>query len=213
LNFFNIDIVIELSLVALMRSTLGGMSVRSVKSLHGPRGRRAVTPGVTVNTRSYVTPGVTVNTRPYVLKRRRALLKKLSACDQNPIDIVEKKGGNYRIYLNAAAFEEVRDAIVNLLHLGKQTGRGSRHVSVVHIRDEDDNIETETYTINNWAAIVKPKSTPKTVPKLGGDCCIVLNLYRTKSSFLINGKDAPTFMKLATRCCMILCLKCSPNSW
>ena len=58
----------------------------------------------------------------------------------------------------------------------------------------EDNIQTEIYTISNWAVIVK---NTKTVLIHRGECSIVINLYRTQSSCLINGGDAAAFVLIA----------------
>ena len=58
----------------------------------------------------------------------------------------------------------------------------------------EDNIQTEIYTTNNWAALVK---NTKTALQHGGECSIVINLYRTQSSCLINGRYAAAFMLFA----------------
>ena len=71
-----------------------------------------------------------------------------------------------------------------LLHINPSSDQGLRYVIVETELDMEDNIQTEIYTINNWAAIVKNTNTAL---QHRGECSIVINLYRTQSGCLING--------------------------
>ena len=77
-----------------------------------------------------------------MLNKTKQLQKKLEACNHEIIEIVEKKGNNFRIYLNTASFKEVRTTLVGLLHINPSSDRSSRHVIVETESDMEDNIQT-----------------------------------------------------------------------
>ena len=133
--------------------------------------------------------------KTYKLNKLKALQKKLHSCQLSPIEVIEKNCGNFVITCNTAAFEQVRGAFFNLLHLNNQTGMGSRHIKTTTQSDCDGIVDTEVICITNWAAVAKPSTT--TAQILNGECVISLSIYRGKSKCLINGKDAGIFVDLA----------------
>ena len=139
------------------------------------------------------TPTSTRRKKSHTPNKTKQQQKKLEACSRETIEIVEKKGDNFRLYLNTASFEEVRNIFLGLLHINPSSDRSSRHVVEME-SDMEDNIQTEIYTINNWAAIF---NNTETALQHRGECFIVINLYRTQSSCPINGGDAAAFMLIA----------------
>ena len=142
------------------------------------------------------TSNTTTRAHSYELDMQRARNNLAGACSREQhIKIVRKDAHNYRLFMSAAAFGEVRDALLDLVRVKIGT-RPSRYVERRVDTDKNGRPVTETYKISNWAAIVKKGNN--LAKSLTGPCTISINTYITKSDLLINGESAEIFMRIAS---------------
>ena len=122
-----------------------------------------------------------VRTKTYSINKEKAMAKKRDACDK--LNLFDLRGGNYYLDLNTATFEAFKKAIFNNLHM---PGMGkSRHIQLIEDIDTDGIHTQDIVKITNWQALTTNLRGDKS-----GPCFIVINLYRTKSSVMVNGKNA-----------------------
>ena len=105
---------------------------------------------------------------------------------------MEKDSCNFVISFNTGAFELLREAIGSIIYTVE--GRNSRQLEHDKDKDSEGNIVSELYTIKNWAVVAKSSKHAK----LNGSCTVRIHIYRTTSRCLINGRDAATFVDIAT---------------
>ena len=139
----------------------------------------------------------TTRRKSYTLDKHNAIAKKIASCSRN-MRFEEKKDGNRTISLSTAAFEAFRELILTNIHL--PTGP-SRHIEYVKDIEEGEGlIVQDTLKIKSWQALHQPLSHGKT-----GSCSVTINMYRTNSSALINGRDSKIVFnavkKLLTEIC------------
>ena len=84
---------------------------------------------------------------------------------------------------STAAFETIREIILKNLYLPRS--QSSRHIEYITDVDEAGNIVRDTFRINNWNALA-----PNLAQGLKGALSATINLYRTTTSLMINGKHA-----------------------
>ena len=95
------------------------------------------------------------------------LKKKIKACNEEALVLKLEKGNNLRIFCSTTAFGGVKEIIEN-------TVRKSNKVE--HLRNEDQGERTYSESIR-----VKEKKSRR------NQVIYTVNIYRTKSSLLING--------------------------
>ena len=121
-----------------------------------------------------------VRPKDFNINLKKALAKKLSACDR--VAKFELKHGNYCMQLSTAGFEAFSKVIFSHVHT---TRSKSRHVEYIQDIDGHNKVLTDTMKIHSWMALAKPLSKSRK-----GQCSITVNLYRTQSSVMVNGRDA-----------------------
>jgi len=139
-----------------------------------------------------VQPDKTI-TNDYVLNKQRSLENKLASCSKDHMTVTPADINNFVIVFSTADFELARQATISCLHpsTGVKESRAGRHLEHTEHHDGKGNIVTEVMSITNWNCVVKPTQVHHT-----GTCKIVIHLYRSQSSCLINGKDASNFMDI-----------------
>ena len=119
----------------------------------------------------------------YHLDGERAIMKKLQACDR-PNEMIEKATNNYVIDLSTAGFEAFREILLRNVHLS-DTVRRSRHYEHEVKTEQGDHIVQDVLRINSWQALRSTLSKGRT-----GSLSVVVNMYRTTSRVLVNGRDS-----------------------
>ena len=110
-------------------------------------------------------------------------MKKLQACDR-PNEMIEKATNNYVIDLSTAGFEAFRKILLKNIHLS-ETVRRSRHYEHEVKPEQGDSIVQDVLRINSWQALRSTLSKGRT-----GSLSVVINMYRTTSRVLVNGRDS-----------------------
>ena len=123
----------------------------------------------------------TTRSKNYTLNKETAIDKKIDACDRNTS--AEEKSGNFCYEFSTAGFEVFRKTLFDHIHLPRQGY--SRQVEHIIDTDEENHIVQDTLKMKNWMALDSKLSNAKT-----GTCSITINLYRTTSKVVINGRDA-----------------------
>ena len=95
------------------------------------------------------------------------------------------------IEFSASAFGLARKALGTLFHGILDESTNSTTIKYAPEYEEDGKLVSEVIKVSNWAAIKKPVSYP-----LNGKCSLVIHVYTTKSSMLVNGADIKTCMDL-----------------
>ena len=112
--------------------------------------------------------------------RKKALEKKKSACDR--VSSLENKNGNLIISLDTYTFEQLRNIIIETIHIPRNGG-SSRHVEYTQVKDDSNLTVQDTIKFKNWSALGRLANGKC------GSCNLTMNLYRTTSRILINGPD------------------------
>ena len=106
-------------------------------------------------------------TARFSMNEEAALRKKIKTCNEEALVLKLEKGNNLRIFCSTTAFEGVKEIIEN-------TVRKSNKVE--HLRNEDQGGGIYSESIR-----VKEKESRR------NQVIYTVNIYRTKSSLLING--------------------------
>ena len=136
---------------------------------------------------------VEVRKKDYVLDRKKALGKKLLACDrQSEVKVTKSDEYNYVFEYNTAAFEVGRQALLSCFHGSTGTlPTSSRNVSIDVDQEKSGLGVSEVIKIKNWNSIKKPKNAMHS-----GECKISIHIYKTTSRMLINGKHAEEMVNI-----------------
>ena len=103
-----------------------------------------------------------------------AVRKKIKICNEEPLVVKSEKGNNLRIFCSTTAFEGVKQIIENT---------ASKINKIEHIRNEDQERKIYSESIRVRENESKRNQEIYTV-----------NIYRTKSSLLINGLQMQQFI-------------------
>ena len=99
---------------------------------------------------------------------------------------IEDKAGNLILTPRAGEFEIVRTIILERLIRPQRDGGGSgRSVSYHKETDNRGNIDHDIIRLKNWNAVTQDPSNQHY-----GTCNATINIYRTTSKIMINGRDA-----------------------
>ncbi len=139
----------------------------------------------------------------YDLDRPKAIEKKIAACDRKNVVTTKHGKENYKIIFSTAAFEAFRVELTGKILLfpklknvlsGKEETQAcsNRNITYTPTLDNSGAIVSETIQIRNWAAVEESQ--------LCGRCSVTINMYRTTTKVLINGKHAPDFMDIIEPC-------------
>ena len=113
-------------------------------------------------------------TARFSMNEEAALRKKIKTCNEEALVLKLEKGNNLRIFCSTTAFEGVKEIIEN-------TVRKSNKVE--HLRNEDQGGRIYSESIR-----VKEKESRR------NQVIYTVNVYRTKSSLLINGPQTQKFI-------------------
>ena len=117
---------------------------------------------------------IMTRTTRYRINEKIAIDKKFKACNNQPIQIKMEKGNNLRVYCRAVAFERVRGIIEKIL--------GTNYtINQAKTKDKTDKIVSEVLR-------VAQKESRR------NEAIFTINIFRTKSSFLINGPHFQQFL-------------------
>ena len=117
---------------------------------------------------------IMTRTTRYRINEKIAIDKKIKACNNQPIQIKMEKGNNLRVYCRAVAFERVRGIIEKIL--------GTNYtINQAKTKDKTDKIVSEVLR-------VAQKESRR------NEAIFTINIFRTKSSFLINGPHVQQFL-------------------
>ncbi len=119
--------------------------------------------------------------------------KKIKACSKEDYVITQKDKNNFVLELSTAAFEVARRAVFDCLHFstGTEATKNARHIEYVKEEDPTGVVMSETLKVKNWQMFKKMKKV-----SLNGECKVSINIYRTTSKMLFNGKDAKQVIDL-----------------
>ena len=113
-------------------------------------------------------------TARFSMKEEEAVRKKIKACNEEPLVLKLEKGNNLRIFCSTTAFEGVKQIIENTV---------SKINKIEYIRNEDQEGRIYSESIR-----VREKESRR------NQVIYTVNIYRTKSSLLINGPQMQKFI-------------------
>ena len=109
------------------------------------------------------------------LTEKAVIQKKIKSCKDGSLVVKMEKGNNLRICCSTTAFEKIRRQIVrsiqqntNLEHIENEDEKGQVYSEILRVTDKNSHGQHAIFTIN---------------------------IYRTKSSFLINGPQVHKFIQ------------------
>ena len=117
---------------------------------------------------------MTNKTTRYRINEKIATDKKMKACNNEPIQIKMEKGNNLRVYCIAVAFEGVRGILEKILETNYT-------INQTQTKDKTGNIVSEVIRVAQKES-------------RGNEAIFTINVFRTKSSFLINGPQIEKFL-------------------
>ena len=110
----------------------------------------------------------------YAINEKTAIKKKLKSCSREvPLEIKMEKGNNLRIFCSTIAFENIRKIII-------QTVASNYVLEMTENKDISETVIIETIK-------TKERNARRALPIL------VINIYRTTSTLLINGPQVQRF--------------------
>ena len=111
----------------------------------------------------------------FTLNEKAAIPRKIKSCKDESLVVKMEKGNNLRIYCSTTAFEKIRRQIVrsiqenaNLEHIENEDQKGQVYSEILRVKDKTSRGQWVIFTIN---------------------------IYRTKSSFLINEPQVQKFIQ------------------
>ena len=113
-------------------------------------------------------------TTRYRINEKIATDKKMKACNNEPIQIKMEKGNNLRVYCSAVVFEGVRGILEKIL--------------------ETNYTINQTQTKDKTGKIVSAVMRVAQKESRRNEAIFTINVFRTKSSFLINGPQVEKFL-------------------
>ena len=117
---------------------------------------------------------IMTRTTRYWINEKIALDKKIKVCNNDPIQIKMEKGNNLRVYCSAVAFEGVRQILEKIL--------------------QTNYIINQTKTKDKTGKIVMEVRRVAQKESRRNEAIFTINIFRTKSSFLINGPQVQKFL-------------------
>ena len=109
------------------------------------------------------------------LNEKAAIQKKIKSCKDQSLVVKMEKRNNVRIYCSTAAFEKIRRHIVRSIQ---------ENTNLEHVENEDQKVQVYSEILR-----VKDKNSR------GQRVIFTINIYRTKSSFLISGPQVHKFIQ------------------
>ena len=116
-----------------------------------------------------------IRVEKYTLNERTAIQKKLKACKGQPLTIKMERGNNLRILCSKATLEATRKII-------EEAVRENGSFSIIHCEDKRGKVVSDII-----------KVTDKGVRE--NRLIFTINIYRTTSSFLVNGTQVQKFIQ------------------
>ena len=113
-------------------------------------------------------------TARFSMNEEAAVRKKIKTCNEEPLLVKLEKGNNLRIFCSTTAFEGVKQIIENTV---------SKINKIEYIRNEDQEGRIYSESIR-----VREKESRR------NQVIYTVNIYRTKSSLLINGPQMQKFI-------------------
>ena len=135
------------------------------------------------------TKGKDTKKQNYTLDRRKALEKKIKACGRDHISVVPSDTHTCHLRMSSSFFELVRKSVLNCFHTPLVNPVSLRQLSYEICTEKTGLCTTEIIRIHNWQVVKKPKTAT-----LHGSCKVIIHIYRTTSSILIQGKDTANFV-------------------
>ena len=123
---------------------------------------------------SYEDIRVITRTVRFSMNEEAAVRKKIKTCNEEPLLVKLEKGNNLRIFCSTTAFEGVKQIIENTV---------SKINKIEYIRNEDQEGRIYSESIR-----VREKESRR------NQVIYAVNIYRTKSSLLINGPQMQKFI-------------------
>ena len=117
---------------------------------------------------------VITRTARFSMNEEAAVRKKIKTCNKEPLLVKLEKGNNLRIFCSTTAFEGVKQIIENTV---------SKINKIEYIRNEDQEGRIYSESIR-----VREKESRR------NQVIYTVNIYRTKSSLLINGPQMQKFI-------------------
>ena len=117
---------------------------------------------------------IMTRTTRYRINEKIAIDKKIKACNNKPIQIKMEKGNNLRVYCSAVAFAGVRGILEKILETNYT-------INQTQTKDKTGKIVSEVIR-------VAQKESRR------NEAIFTINVFRTKSSFLINGSQVQKFL-------------------
>ena len=117
---------------------------------------------------------IMTRTTRYRINEKIAIDKKIKACNNKPIQIKMEKGNNLRVYCSAVVFEGVRGILEKIL--------------------ETNYTINQTQTKDKTGKIVSAVMRVAQKESRRNEAIFTINVFRTKSSFLINGPQVEKFL-------------------
>ena len=117
---------------------------------------------------------VITRTARFSMNEEAAVRKKIKTCNEEPLLVKLEKGNNLRIFCSTTAFEGVKQIIENTV---------SKINKIEYIRNEDQEGRIYSESIR-----VREKESRR------NQVIYTVNIYRTKSSLLINGPQMQKFI-------------------
>ena len=117
---------------------------------------------------------VVTRTARFSMNEKAAVRKKIKTCNEEPLLVKLEKGNNLRIFCSTTTFEGVKQIIENTV---------SKINKIEYIRNEDQEGRIYSESIR-----VREKESRR------NQVIYTVNIYRTKSSLLINGPQMQKFI-------------------
>ena len=111
----------------------------------------------------------------YTLNERTAIQKKLKACKRQPLTIKIERGNNLRTLCSTATFEATRKIV-------EEAVRENESFSIIQCEDKERKIVSDIIKVTNKGV-------------RGNRPIFTINIYRTASSFLVNGTQIQKFVQ------------------
>ena len=158
-------------------------------SMNGSKSTEALS--LIVATDRYEEDHIALRQKPYTLNKPKALMKKLDHCNREDIKITSTSSDNYVIKMNSGSFEGTVELIKQILNLDGLEQSDKRLIQITVDKDLEGVLVSGSIHVKHWNLIAKPSNC-----KLAGKCNFVINIYRTTSTILVNGRDSSTFIEL-----------------
>ena len=129
--------------------------------------------------------------KSYSLDKKKAIQKKIEACGREHLQIVPSDQHTCHFKFSSAFFEIFRGLVHSCFHVPLNHSTNTRHLVYDVDTDKQGLCTTEVIRVSNWQVVKKPRNSI-----LNGSCKIIIHIYRTTSSALIQGKDSADMVYL-----------------